>query len=512
MLKCLIVAAVVWVAFSPTAWAAEGVIVQRSPGEVVIDLGTKDGLSPGAEVAVYRRLEVVHPVTKKKVEDRFPIGIVKLDEVGQNLSIVRVWTQLERPPEPGDFVAFRTPPPAVPKDDRATVVDDPVEAAFRATLGRSLHDRVATWQGYLRKNPESPWVAEVQNELHWLRLSIENQSATAASVAPPPPDDKADAVVALPRAVEQGGRILVDVAAQHPERVDRIRVGARRPGDPMYEVIELQPSGDHNWSGELTPGPWAAGDQIEYFAETIRKDGQLERATAHATPIVDVRAPEPDPASAVGRSSATMVAEAVNFKAGAGDDEYTRFEARYRYAVDAWVLRGFSVGVGLFRGTGASVADINAGEPSRASLLGYGFAELDFGFGDYFGINSRIMAGNNQQLGIPDSVFENAFGFGSELRFGKQDGTKLLVGSSFTETIGAEAWITLDVDAIERVPMLGEVVVTNLPVGENLGVSLNYGIGYAFTDWFSLLGRLGWNARTITHHGPTAGLSTVFQW
>lgn len=501
-----------------TAWAAEGVIVQRDGDEVVVDLGRDDGLEDGARVAVYRRLEVVHPVTKKKIEDRFPIGSITLKEVGTALSIADNWSGLEREPQSGDYIVFSPkpkPPPPLPVEPEATTA--PIDRAWRETLGKSLHDRVEVWERFLRKNPETKYSAQVQAELHWLRTTIEGErravsgeAVLAAAVVPPEP--RADGIVTAPHAVEVGDPIRIDVAAQHPERVDKIRVNYRRPGDPTFEVIELEPSGDYNWSAEIPVAATQDVPQLEYFAETIRRDGQTERAASETTPIVDVREPAPDPLGPQNRSRATMVAEYVDFKAGAGDDEYSRFEAQYRYAVNASILSGFTVGVGIFRGLGATLADINAGEPSERSMLSYGFLELDLGLARYFGVNTRLLVGNNQQLGIADSVFEDAFGVRGEMRFGPQDGTQLLVGAAFTETIGSEAWVTLAIDAIERVPMSGEVIVTNLPIGGDLGVSLNYGAGYAFTDWFALMGRVGWNARTITHHGPTAGLSTVFSW
>ena len=507
-----IVALLTFCASAP-AWAAEGVIVQREGDEIVIDLGSKDGLRRGTTVAVYRRLEVVHPITKKKIEDRFPIGMLQLDEVGENLSIVRDWAPLERDPEAGDFVVFDVPPTPTPTraPEGADKPGDSFDAAFRETLGRSLHDRVETWQAFLRRNPDSPWTEHVNLELRWLRATISGGQGEQEET-PPPPELRVDGVVAMPGAVEVGSPIVVDVSAWHPDRVDRIRVNYRRVGDPTHRVLELQRSGDYNWSGELPADVASDATQLEYFAETIRRDGQLERTAVDSAPIVDIRRPAPDPLGPQDRSRAMVVADYVNFSAGKAQDEYSRFEANYRYAVDTWILSGFSAGVGVFRGAGASLAALNAGEPARASLLSYGFAQVDLQLVEYVGINARALVGNNQQLGPADSVFEDAFGLRGEMWFGQQEGTQLRAGAAFTDTIGAEAWVTLDIAAIERVPMSGEVVVTNLPVGEDLGVSLNYGAGWAFTDWFSLLGRVGWNARTISHHGPTAGIGTLFQW
>jgi hypothetical protein len=517
--------------FASSTYAAEsppeGVIMKSGGGEVVVDVGRDEGLSPGDEVWVYRRLVVTHPVSGQDVEDRFPIGTLRLEQVGEQLSIARDWSKLSRKPKPGDFVvveprviaAKKAPKPEsepAPESTDERPAERAVDEVFEETLGRSIPDRIAAWQKYLVDNPDSPWAEQVQNELHWLRVTLSQQRArekameSRPSAPQEPPSVEADAVA--PAAIHAGMPVAIDATVRDPDRVDRVRLHVRREGEPTYETIQMSPVGDYNWTTELDPAEWSSPGRLEYFAEVIRDDGQLERIEpAGGRPDIQVREAPEDPVEAGGRSKASMVAEYVDFKAGEGRDEFTRFEAEYRYSLQIPLLRAFSAGVGVFRGTGASIEGVEAGE-SRSMLVNYGFAETELEFWPFIGLNTRLLVGNNQRLGVSDSVFEEAFGASGELRFGQAEGTKLLVGAAFTRTVGAEAWITLDIEAIENVPMSGEVIVTNLPVGEDLGVSLNYGAGYAFTDWFTLMGRVGWNARTITHHGPTAGLSTVFNW
>jgi len=97
----------------------EGRVVQVTKGEVMLDLGNAQGLKPGDTLEFYRRLVVKHPVSKKSIEDRFPIGRVVVHEVGQLLSILRAPKGLKRPPALGDYVRIwskpkETPAPKVP--------------------------------------------------------------------------------------------------------------------------------------------------------------------------------------------------------------------------------------------------------------------------------------------------------------------------------------------------------------------------------------------------------------
>jgi len=497
----------------------EGVVVDTADGEVIVDLGAADGIPQSPIVQVYRRLEVTHPVTGKKIVDRFPIGSMRLEQVGDELSLTRQWTDLKRPPQKGDYVVWEPPigSPVVtpePLPARPDVPLDPesdaLESAFRASLGRSLPDRIAIYERFLRADPASRHVEAVRNELHWLRTTLETQREEPRAEAKLEAEPRVGGLTTGPPEVEAGTPIYIESFAEDPELVSEMRVHVRTLGSPAFQSIPMERVGDHNWRATLEGAAWNEPAELQYFVEAVRPDEQLERIGVEQ--LTEVTPPPTDPRGPNDRSRASMLGEYVNFKSGAGDDEFARFEAEYRYDIGLPVLDGFTAGAGIFRGTGGTVRSIQAGEAPRRLNLSYGFAEVDLEFLRYFGLTTRFLLGNHQELSLEQGILDDAFGFGAELWFGEADRTHLVLGGSFTEGIGAEAWIRLAIDAIERVPMTADVEVTNLPVGADLGVSLNYGIGYAFTDWFTLMGRLGWNARTIDHHGPTAGLATVFEW
>ena len=60
--------------------------------------------------------------------------------------------------------------------------------------------------------------------------------------------------------------------------------------------------------------------------------------------------------------------------------------------------------------------------------------------------------------------------------------------------------------------MSAEVVVTNEPIGEDLGVRLIYTVGRSITPWLDVSGRVSYQLRDINHSGLGFGLGTTFHW
>lgn len=528
----------------------EGVIVKVADGEVILDLGHREGLPDDARVRVYRRVEVTHPVTGKKVVDRFPIGTMRLSKVGQRLSIATNAESLERLPSVGDFVVFDAAP-AAPKASAppngsgrasadasakstaestaktlAAAEDcncqpsevDPalaaVDKAFQRSLGRTLTERIDIWSKFLAQHPDTPYATEIDRELTWLRQRRKQRREASEELFANSQQSKVtplEGSVAVPETISPGQPLEIVATFDEPARVQQVRLLTRRDGQPGYDEHLMERAGDRNWRVELDQEAERSGE-IKYFVEAVRDDNELQTISGSAPEpkLVTVRRRADDPAERADRSKATALFEYVNFKSGAGTDEYLRFESDYRYWIGAGILDALAVGVGIFDGAGGSVEAIERGEKARDLSVSYGFAELQFGLGEYVGVSGRLLVGDRQSDSL--TSFDDTFGLRSELRLGRRDDTRLELGYAYTDGIGNEAWIKLAVDEIERIPMSGEVVVTNLPVGEDLGVMLTYASGYQFTDWFALMARVGWNARTITYQGPTVGLGTELNW
>lgn len=500
---------------------AEGVVVAvENNGEVIVDLGTGDGLPHASSVHIYRRVEVVHPTTGKKLVDRFPIGTLALDDVGALLSIAHDYRELSRRPSVGDFVVFEPVPespvavlapsgepgePAPPADPARAAVED----AFAQTLGRPYTERIQVWEAYLAAHPASPYLDPIGKELTMLRAEVRRQREP---VLPPEPGEPARLISrqSAPREAWPDDPLQVHVAVAESELTEAVRLLVRRRGAVNFETVPMHRVGDRAWRAEV-PQELRSPGRLEFFTEIVRTNGELEpvgRGSA-ALGTVTINKPIGARASDAGRSRATTRVEFVDFKSGKGQDHFVRFESDYTYRMDSGMFQAFRVGVGIFDGVGGTVDGIALGE-TRSRQVNFGFAELALGFHEYFGINLMASAGNHHQTEA--GTAEGVFGFGGSLRIGELDGTRLDLGVTLTDEIGNEAWTRFTLDAIDRVPLSAGVIVTNLPVGADLGVSLELGAGYEVTDWLALGLTTGWNARTINHNGFTAGTSAILRW
>jgi hypothetical protein len=117
-----------------------------------------------------------------------------------------------------------------------------------------------------------------------------------------------------------------------------------------------------------------------------------------------------------------------------------------------------------------------------------------------------------QELTDQDGSSYGSLGLGGELRFGDPDGTRLNVGGSITQGLGNEAWIDLTILSIYEIPITSSVHVTNLPVGEDLGVTLGVAAGYQVTDWLKVMARGNYSARNIETGGLGGGAGVELTW
>ena len=512
--------AIVFAEEEETQHFIEGVIVSVSGEELVLDLGLDSGLPTDAIVQVYRRLEVTHPVSGAVIVDRFPIGAVALEEVGRVLSLARVDGGLSRTPSVGDFVVWEPSGgpllPVIASGDYPAVSElvDPevliLDETFRRTLGRPITERIALWEGYIVENPESGWIPQIGTELVLLRELLAEQRAAVLPAAPPVPLPLRGHL-SVPRRARSDQPLDSAVSFAESDEVAVVRLLARRSGEETYQTIPMERSGDHNWRVRLRD-EWLRPGQVEVFAEAVRENGDSELVAggARAPIAIIVEDPVEDTNDRDSRSRTHVVFEFVDFDAGAAVDQYYRVEADFRYIIDLSVLHAFRIGAGIFQGEGASLAALEAGEPAQIRNVNYGFAETELALADAFGVAWRFSLGNGQQQS--DQQFSSVIGNTLRLRIGHAQGTRLEIGGALLSDVGNEAWTELFLDVLERFPMNASVVVTNLPVGEDLGVSLNYGVGWRATDWFTLEARVGANARTIDHFGFTGGLGTVLEW
>ncbi len=160
------------------AEASEGAVLAVGEDELIVELGEADGVAEGESVRIYRRVALEHPLSGELVEDRFPIGEVVLDTVGEHMSLVHDWSALTRQPAPGD-AAVTDRRPAAPEPGELTSVEDSADSAyaqpppeptvcddadpdaasvaalFDSLIGQPLTERVVVLSSWLADNPDN---------------------------------------------------------------------------------------------------------------------------------------------------------------------------------------------------------------------------------------------------------------------------------------------------------------------------------------------------------------------
>lgn len=83
---------------------ARGYVVEVNSGEVVIDLGGKQGIKSGDRFQVVRVKQVKHPVTGKSLTWRQEIAVIQVKETQDQLSIATTIPGGDDRPSPGDHL------------------------------------------------------------------------------------------------------------------------------------------------------------------------------------------------------------------------------------------------------------------------------------------------------------------------------------------------------------------------------------------------------------------------
>ena len=531
-LACALMLAAPAARAAPPSRGATATIVRVDQGELFIDLGTDQGLVAGQTVEVFRRIEITHPVTRRLLVDRFPIGTVTIAEAGRLLSIVDDFGTLTPPPRVGDQVEYgsRSPEPRSPAATTATTSTtaptgpssttpttsstpplDPFIRVFEATLGLPPRDRISLWEEWAAANPRSPRLAAVREEIAILTRLLAPAVSSTAEKPRPRPAETLTARHAIPTRASPDQPIELYVTVLEHERVAQLRLLARRQGDPTYTFIPLVADGRLGARATLE-GAWRNPGILQVRFEATTHEGRTEVLTGPGDVTMTIAPVERDAVDERGRSRASARFDWVSFWTESDDDQFIRFETDFRYRLGGEVLEAFRMGVGLFKGRGASTDALDAGlVEGEERSINYGFAEVELNGHRLFGIAGRLLVGSFQSSDRTEPL-SSAFGVAVEARVGEADKTRLYGGLQATEHIGREFWLRVAIAEVSGWPMEASVVVSDLPVGADYGVSLGYGLTWQATELFALSLRLGWNARTINHSGFTVGTGVVLSW
>ncbi len=513
-----------------------GTVVRVDGRELFIDIGAGAGLVAGDTLEVLRRIEIRHPVTNKMIVDQFSIGRVTVAEVGTILSIIKDFSGLEPRPQVGDMVMRAgsgprtneppavaptpvSPSPTAPCPTPAMAPPrDAVAAVFDSTLGLRPEERIALWRAWLRDHPDAPRSIVLREELAMLERLVARQPVAPNPLSPQRPSldvtpqrPRLGARVAFPERVTSGQPIEVFIAMMPSEDIKDTQLLIRRATDDGYTRIDFERDGDNGLRASLGD-EWRTPGSLSMRVEAVRTSGEVETVSGAKDLKIDVVAPSGDHVDERGRSRASSRLDWMSFWLDHTRDQFWRFESDFQYSLRAGVLDSFRMGVGMFKGIGGPTDLLDALEFKGSERnINYGFAEIGLTPHELFGISARLLAGT-YDAGDQREPLASIFGGSVEMRLGKLAGTRLYGGFQATEHIGNEFWLRVAIAELARIPMEASVVVTDLPVGADYGVSLGYGIGWQASDLFALMLRVGWNARTINHSGLTVGTGVVFTW
>jgi hypothetical protein len=513
-----------------------GVVVLVKEREIVFDQGSDQGVKAGDKVRLYRRVVVHHPITGATIEDRFAIGESKVDEASKLLSVVHQIKGFTKSPEVGDFVEIVGEAAARPAKAEAKARECPAAApcppvaadpemeallaAFRDGAGKPINARRERYFEFLLKYPNGRYGDSVGREIAWLNTQQDEamrlEAARRNGAAAPSPEQGMRVYHSEIRAAETGDPISIVVAVVPPVRVAIARALVRREGDKTFEALQMVRDGDFYFRAKVPEALVAKRGTVEYFVELVDVDDHVNAivGTALAPERIAVSEPVDDAPIRVGRSSATVNFEYVNFDKREGvDDEYLSFEADYFYRFFTF-LYGLRMGVGIFDGKGGNLDDIELDSGNSYDLaVNYGYVELEFEIVKMFHFMVRGLAGNHHHDEDEKGTAVGVMGIEGGVRIGEELKTNLVLAGSFFEDVGYEARVAFTLGIFEHWPIMIEGLVTSLPVKESsLGLRLVVGAGYRFTDWLAVMVMGSWNGRTIDHTGPGGGGSVVLSW
>lgn len=519
----------------------EGTILQIEHNEVLVDLGRVDGVTPGTAVRLYRRIVVEHPVTHRRLEDRFPLGDEELAQVAERMSIIVLDAALDHPPKVGDTVVVTgTEQPGVEPEpiDAAScpacpAAQCPVSTAacelapelrtllttFGETLGRPLEQRIAIWERYLSEHPDASWAGAVAADAEALRDALR---ALRSGAAGPGAGLQGRTGHAPPTEAFVGDPVELVLAIDPREALRLVQVHVRRADVRGYQAYDLEPDGDHYLRVRI-PDEYVQEGGFAYFLVGVEPNGAEVGLGGSAGRPIEVPVSErvEAPPIRTDRSNLHASFEYVDFYANhLNRDYYLRFETDFQYVLGSWFY-GLQMGFGIFEGLGGpvDVVDWSGNDDTRADpqpiSYRYGFTQLEFRFHELFYVMGRISVGSARAYETEDGRSEDPealVGGGGRIRIGRPTGTNLELGGGYVEDLGYSADLSVNLGLVENVPLRGYIIVTDMPVRGDLGVRLVAEAGWRPVSWFEFTVLAGYNIRTINHQGFSVGLGASFHW
>ncbi len=507
-----------------------GYVVRIEAGEIYFDIGKTSGVGIGAPARFKRPISLKHPVTGKDIVDELPLGELSIISVGETLSMTAPIGDLPEKPQVGDIVevyivradAKPKPPPPKPKPVEPTKPLPPEEpmpqvdahttrvlAQWAASTGRPVSEQIAGWEAFLLENPQSPYAANINEDLARLRAFKQRLGAYEVETTASEPRVTGVEHNARTRAGYRE-RIPLAFATVDSRAIRAAWLHFRKRGSETFRKAELRRDGDSYLRGEI-PASEVENPGIEYFVEVATEQGLV--GSAVGSPDAPVQVPVDAPRSTEifkekrRRSRISIRSTFLDYatfdqRSGNHQDTFLLVEADFLYRLYTR-LYGVRVGFGSLIGRGGKTDPIVA--PPRTGF-NYGYWETEFRSSRLLAFLARLVAG----LG------EDGLGFGVEgrVRLGPETGTSLTFALSSLENIGFLSELYLQWAVFPRFPLGFAVALTNQPLGEDgdLGVRFSADVGVRTWSWFSPTVRFSYQGRTVNHSGVGGGVGLVFDW
>ncbi len=521
----------------------DGTVMRVDSADLVVDIGSGTGASEGSTYRLYRPIEVRHPVTRRVIRDRFPIGEVRITSLGNVLSLARPVGTVARPPAVGDELAataalsnpyaqppaVRTAPPSAEPARAAGASAPPTSVSvtppwaneerdalqtFLQTLGRAPEYRISLYQDFLARHPGSTyttvlradqramqqWVADRANGVQAAAIVAQGSSAAGAPSAPVVHGER---LVAL----DEGQSATVDLQLAPGSNVGAALIHIRTAGGVTYETYNTTLD-EHGFLRIAIPEHFLHPGGFDYFVEVVTHDGM--HIPAFGEPEIPVHVivhPLPVPQqSTAGLTRIDVRTDFIDRNQLRGNDQYFILEGDFYQRLRFGPLTGYRVGFGIYRGVGGSLQALdreNRPPEFRQAVLGY--HELEFQVARMFAFILRMTVGMD---------LHGVVGGGQlRLRFGEERAVHLMVGGEAITAIGQRAFIQIQFRPHPRVPLGATAEVTHFEYdGPDPSFRLAWQTGWQITSWFAIAARLSYQARTITHAGPGVGLAATFDW
>lgn len=541
----------------PAAADIDGVVVAIDSGDLVLDLGADKGVRERQEVEIWRPLTLRHPITGKRITDRFKIGTLVVEQVRPTIAMARPKEDLSREPAPGDVVVVRgaiaavaappplaPAPPAGPASKRAPVVVGPgagggtspyegtapaspadpeaqaLAALFDRLRGTTLAVRIRAYEDWIRTRPTSRFAPVLYEEAQALRALHASAPGGERDAAP---------VVSGPRAVGGGFVVPDEVRAGEPLRLSvelRDATGAvlhaRRPGERTFVSTPMTAAGPGYWSAEV-PAAKVNGSEVELFVEGTDAEGKATPVVGEpGTPtVVPLRPPTRPPRPDERRSSVFILTDYASYNRLEGNDVTWQTEGYFGQRFGDVGVRALRTGFGVYRGVGGTLDELDEqGLEGRKVGLTYGYLETELGVTPAFAFVGRAVVGL-----LDDGV---SGGGQLQVRIGSDLGTNLVLGGELLGGVGLRSFAQLELNSFRRFPIVLRSEVTNQPAGagpseDDLGPGIARGdgeigargiaqIGFRIVPQLVVAARGSFQGRTINHAGPGAGLGVGYEW